>query len=67
MQTDSNKPADAATNEPLAPEAEGSSWVSTFALVTVVTVLILAGLGFAVYELGSDNLPMNYPGFDGKK
>lgn len=66
MQAEANK--DAQPHPSSAPEAAEprGSWVKTFALVAAVTLLILGGIGFAVYHMGGDNLPMNYPGFENK-
>lgn len=61
-------PAEANQTSPATGEEAqpSSSWVKTFALVAVATLLILGGIGIAIYMLGGDNLPMNYGGYDNK-
>ena len=75
MQAEANEQKNA-TNTPAAAPVQvdvnvkvepRESWLKTFALVAVITIAILAGLGYYVFSLGDSNLPMNYPGFDGNK
>jgi hypothetical protein len=63
MQAEANQQ----TNPQAAAEPK-ASWMRTFVIVAVITVVILGALGAGVMWLGgNEGLPMNYPGFDGQK